>query len=900
MTIAQMAQNFADATGIIVDRTFSPPLVLGQAFFVSKSRVVTCAGCINNYTEAPWALAVNFPHPGLSMSVKSIALHPEFDRKEARINYLNQNVFTRQTYPVQFNDLATLLLTPDRKEPPPEDIVKLHKVLTIPFSREDVDVSGALKENELIEVVKKLVLANKAGLLTLYDELNIPLAYIQMAQGTIERTYFQSLLGEMAFAELIYRQTAKGFAFQSNYNLDWGDLGKINTPAIDLIEESSRRVQELLPLLDQLGGNKAVYQRVIEEFSGDAFSVEIQWLINNLWDALDGYISIDKLSERVGADTFTIAQAMRELSNSGVVSLINKTSPFHLGGKFGPPIISHTDFDINPGDSLKAFYLDPLSGAPCWKDGEFIGVASVLQSKNLLHSIPLDLRVPGALVLKNYKLIGVHNGAVQSKVAQSDRQLYQMMWIGALFDMRTKRLRSVSEEGEEESINPTSTNLSSLRVIGENEGKITVDKLAEKYTCPVCFATNTKLGNCFNCGAVIEEVPKVAKKEGFFITKFPVKAISDFQEKHNISDRNLFIGSGILGLLLVLAISSLFKPSSTNQTQTVLNSLPKEHKNSEVAVRLAVNEVGLKSKAPPGYWFEDTNALTSPLSSFGIFSDSGNQKVIFVVFNDLSPVHALDRFIQIPPFTDVTAPAADSGQKVVKVAEGSQILGEGDFHYYVHTYPVAGKGPNTILVGSFPIQNSSKSVLVLGQGLKDERYDYKSTLFLVDAMAEPLTTAANEKKKSALGLNKSETQGGIKYKSVETTAGGPNAESNISGEQNVSDNAEAGPQELIDQYCSNLQEKLSKKISQSHEVEEILNKPRKGKLKVVLDIDLGSEGHLRKIEITEPDSNQKLNDIFVKIVQSGAPYPSIPEAEGGVLSLRIVLNKAGEVKVEPR
>ena len=79
------------------------------------------------------------------------------------------------------------------------------------------------------------------------------------------------------------------------------------------------------------------------------------------------------------------------------------------------PIVSHTDFDINPGDALKAFYLDPMSGAPCWQDGDFGGVASVLQPKNLLHSIPISLRVPGALILKNYKLIGVHNGPVQIK-----------------------------------------------------------------------------------------------------------------------------------------------------------------------------------------------------------------------------------------------------------------------------------------------------------------------------------------------------------------------------------------------------------------------------------------------------------------------------------------------------
>ena len=39
MAIEKLIQNFADATGIILDHTLETPRILGQAFFVSKSRL---------------------------------------------------------------------------------------------------------------------------------------------------------------------------------------------------------------------------------------------------------------------------------------------------------------------------------------------------------------------------------------------------------------------------------------------------------------------------------------------------------------------------------------------------------------------------------------------------------------------------------------------------------------------------------------------------------------------------------------------------------------------------------------------------------------------------------------------------------------------------------------------
>ena len=59
------------------------------------------------------------------------------------------------------------------------------------------------------------------------------------------------------------------------------------------------------------------------------------------------------------------------------------------------------------------------------------------------------------------------------KAGQSaDRKLFQMMWIGALFDMGTKKLRAASEISEEEVQDTTGSKLSTLRVRGEEEDKV--------------------------------------------------------------------------------------------------------------------------------------------------------------------------------------------------------------------------------------------------------------------------------------------------------------------------------------------------------------------------------------------------------------------------------------------
>ena len=173
-----------------------------------------------------------------------------------------------------------------------------------------------------------------------------------------------------------------------------------------------------------------------------------------------------------------------------------------------------------------------------------------------------------------------------------------------------------------------------------------------------------------------------------------------------------------------------------------------EHESSEKAVKIAAQYAGFKATAIPGYWYEETSDVTKPNLSFGMNSEQGNQKVLFVVFDTTAPVDKLDSFVGLPPYTDVIR-LTPSDMKDAKLDENNQLLGTGNLHWFVARYarqePPQGEDSNAvILTGAFPSKKPGKSILVIGRGLTPGKaYDYKSTLWLCDQMSSDFTASGN-------------------------------------------------------------------------------------------------------------------------------------------------------------
>jgi hypothetical protein len=593
------------------------------------------------------------------------------------------------------------------------------------------------------------------------------------------------------------------------------------------------------------------------------------------------------MSERAGVDTYTVLLAIREMVNKAQVSMINRKTPFHANGSLGTPLISHTDFEVNAWDPLQSFFLDPLSGRPVWMQGNFFGVANALQPKNMLHTIAVPGAVPGALILKDYKLIGIHSGPHTPKAGQPlpPVKVYQMMWMGALLELQAKKKVGVEDgagTGEQQAI----AGLRSMAVETDETAKTPVqaDKL-EKYVCPNCYTTNTQVGPCFNCGTQIT-APEPEEEE---TTKVPpaTAALQKLQEKTNLNQKQLMIIGGVIVALLIVGLPMLFSgggggPAPDTNTSTSVSA----HPNSEKAMKLAVDNAGFKATAIPGYWYEDTTDLTKPQPSFGMWSEQSNQKIIFVIMDDMAPVRNLTNFVGLPPFCDVYRAEAI---ETVKQSDGTQVLGDGDFAWFLGRYnlqkPEKGIDTENILIGSFVSPIKGKSILVVGRALdRAKGYDYKTTLWLCDQMAADYTARGNIEKKKNAPANKGEKTEGSE---TETSTGTEGAT-----EKPVATD------EQLDAYVQTIQDAIQGKLKIPDDVQEELKKKHPAKIKAALKVGISDQdGKITKLEIKDQCDFESLTTALQKAVNECAPFKDPPRTKTGTLMVSVSYNK-DKLKVE--
>lgn len=869
----QLEYDFSNAIGVVLDTTVDPPKVLGQAFLVSKTRMVTNASSVFHYLEAPWALTVKFPFPDVSVRIKAVNLHNDFDKVQARALYLAQTgVPVENTHHVQMNDIAVLIMDPQPPDVPQDRIAELNRALSLPFSGEGVEASGNLRGTEFVQIINTALEAGREGLLTLFDSRNIPIAHIAIARGGILKVYHQQVMSsEMAFCELVYRQPASGFAFKPGLDINWGDVPDVQTPPDRLVWEAQRRATEIPKLLQQLGGPEARYQQVVQNFDPEAASEEIRWMVGPLWLSLDGYTSLDKLPRKVGVDTYTILIAIRELVNRGVASQINRISPFPCTGQMGNPLISHTDFEVHPWDPLQAFFLDPIAGKPTWMEGNFFGVANSLQPKNMLHTIAVPPEARGALILKDYKLIGLHIGAQELKPGQPAPPVkcYQFMWMGALLDLSTRKVRSPGEGEEEGGVGTLRSSLDAL----SDEAALEQEKSKVKIQCPTCFAVNADYGTCTTCGATIEAPPEEPEPSNKLMASKPVQELKKVQKQLKMTDKQaIAAGCGILAIPLILLTMCIPKapppPQATNTPPP--SQISRTKPSDKKAVQLAVDEAGFSATVPPMYNYTDTSDITSPTPSFGLESEQANQKILFIVYDDLAPLQSLDNFVGKPPFTEV-----DRADKESVVDSSEQILGAGKLKWILGRYTKPGSEESVqIMVASFAAVKPGKSILVVAQAFdpKKRAYNHKTTLFILDEIASELTAAENEKVVSSAPSNEK----------LPSAKGEDEDEDFDESENGKKSNTESTDEE-IDKFIADAQKVLQDAldlpdnlVEQADEYEAENHKPKKWKEGGLL-VGIDADGNVKRIELLSTDPKaEALNHTLEKAVQKVAKFENAP------------------------
>ncbi len=703
-------QALSDVTGFVVDRTVIPEKVIGQAWIISKSRMVILASSVANYADAPWALLVKFPYPDLTFSVKAISLHPEFNKRAARDFYLSQTTEITPQSPNFENDIATITIDAEIPDLSPEKMQELNRALSLPLTISAQDLSGGMREGETGNILQKAIMSGRNGVLSFYDERKVPFCRILIKSNKILKASFLNLQNEFAVCELMWRKPGGNFVLQSTSNLNWSGIPEIQMPTDQLASEASRRTQDIPRMIDALGGPNARYVRTKPNIDPNQINNQIRWVVERIWNNLDGALSISNLAEKLSVDTYTAIQALWEMKHLGLVG-IAEGDFYHRSGQLGAPLTPGHDVDLKFWDNLQGFYLDEVSTSPVLAQGNYFGSNQLLQLTKLLHTMPLPNAKYGAIVLRDGRLIGLHNGKFTANLPSPPPfPLSQMNWIGSLSDMSAKRMRA--HASAEENIEVEAEELPTM-VSGR--GTITGMKTRAVQAAVLESAGSKDTGEYPS-----QQMPQTTSNEPEFLQKFSKLQI-------------LGAGGGMFVIGLAMSFIAMMAPRPTAVVQpipvkkpAIASNQPKVPTGGE-ALKQGLKLASFRSETIPPFEFTDTSERTAPKLSFGMESEQHNQKIILVAWPNADVGSAVESNAKQPPFVELKplqGKVIQSGQSEVH-----------NFYWKAIRYLSKDDKETVALVGAFTSADPEKSILVVATPFKDSGdLDYKNTVNTIERM----------------------------------------------------------------------------------------------------------------------------------------------------------------------
>lgn len=825
-------QALSDVTGFIVDRTVVPEKLIGQAWIISKSRMVVLASSVANYADAPWALLVKFPYPDLTFSVKAISLHPEFNKRACRDFYLAQaNELTPQ--PPSFdNDIATITLDAEIPDLQPDRVQELVRALSLPLTISAQDLSGVMRAGETGNILQKAIVSGRNGVLNFYDERKVPFCRVLIKGGRILKATFQNLQNEFAVCELMWRKPGGNFVLQSADKLSWGAIPEIQMSTEQLANEASRRMGDLPRMLDALGGPNARYMRAKPNLDLNQVNAQIRWVVERIWQSLDGALPLTKMSERLAVDTYTAMQALWEMKHLGLVAQATGDQ-YHRSGQLGPPLTPGHDIDLKFWDNLQGFYLDELSTSPVIVQGNYFGSTHLLQLTQLLHTMSLPAAKYGAIVLKDGRLIGIHNGKFVAQLQNPPPfPLGQMQWIGSLSDMSAKRMRGHASELD-------AAELGTEELPNTLSGRGTITGMKARASMQTAALEG---------GATTGSHSPVSRQDGE--PGAAPTVVSDEPEILQKFSKIQILGAGggmfLIGLMMSLSAMMAPKPGATpaNSTGTGTGSTTKTTVAVPVgqkvptgaeAIRQGVIAANFKDTTIPPFAFADTSKDTAPKLSFGMESEQANQRIVFVVWPNPDVASSVESNSTQPPFT--TLKQAPQG-KVIET-------GTSDAHnfYWKATRYWNKEDKDTVaFVGAFPSTQTDKSILVVAWPFKGEGdLDYKNTV-------NTITRMFNENSATPTGGN------------------------------NSTEVAEATPQE-IDEY----RQKIGEMIKGAYKPP--IDSERANRCTYNFAVD--AQGNATKLELKYSSGMDEVDKAVQKAIISKSPFPAPPKTKSGLLSVQV-------------
>lgn len=755
MEIDKSWESIYDSVGFVVDRTLNPEKTLGSACLISQNRMLTTASAVFKYLESPWALAVNFPHPDLQHAIKSITLHPTFNTTEAHWCYLSQTGSPQDPIYLPENDMAVIEVEPRLRPLDPQLAAELNMKLAIQLPISDMDVSHGFKGEDMPSIIKRTLSIGQDGLLTVVDGRNIPIARLDIHGGKIRRATYKHLTNEAAVFELIFQKPAGSFLFQTTHSFVWPNVRNLDQSADALIGEAILRAEQVAPIIHALGGPEARYLAGKGQFDPNLVNPNLRWVAERLWPWLDGYMTIDKLTQRVGVDTYSIVQALQDMLNNHLIDIYRK-SPFVRSGQIGTALVPTVDMNIEVWDELNAFYLDPLSGRPIVDQGNFFGPSRLVDTNVLLHTVPVPPWGYGALVMKDNYLIGLYTGIYAGRPGHTPlpQKLYRSVWVAALQDIENIRKEPTPPSAEELAAEAQEKAAAAALI---QKAAAETEKVG-RYICANCHARNVEVGNCRSCGVDMEEAA---------LGEDPVEKLENARRLRESSQSKAAFKPGVLvlpvsivivGLVLFFVYGMLTTPKTTasqhnppavaqshngngaakvspqpNHNAGVIQEASTDQPiGSDVSMETLIAQSGLKSTPAADYSFEDTSFRTEPMPSFGMVSEGQNQKILFTVWGSNAPLQNLDSVAKQVPFANFQKVA---NLQNIQVARGQVNVGGKNMDWFVGRYPRKGGGHETAMVCAYKSPAGGKPIVVVARPYSSgQDLDYMKSLSAINNM----------------------------------------------------------------------------------------------------------------------------------------------------------------------
>lgn len=705
-----------DSLGLIWDRAARPARLLGQATLIAKNKIATPASAVFNYLEFPYALSIELPNPDLWYTAKAINLHPEFELNKAKTQYQIVSGSAIEAPYIYEHDLAIITLDPVIPELTQEQIVSINSQLSIKVNLPYQLFGGNFQTHDLFAAIRSSISSGKDGLLIFLDERNKPFARLEIKEGRILKVIYKNFVNEFAVFELACRRIPGSFIFQSPGSYEFPEWQDMSSPAESLLNEAARRAAELPQLVASLGGPDIRFVRNAETYDPALLHPSFHWVADRIWQSLDGYITVDKLSERMGADIYSIVRVVMELQRLGLIAPA-RHSPFSKSGRLGSPFGAEVDASL--WDQLKALYLDPLSKAPVTVAGNFLGTTRLLEQDTLIHTIPLPPEIHGAAILRAGKLLGLSAGPyIQPPGSQPlPLKASRMCWLGTMSELSLKPNKKLAEA------------MSHLEEQREEEALLA----ASGSKRPAIS------GSVHSSRRMQEDSTDGEDNQPKFSLTTHADMLTAKQKKIIFGGA---IGAFVLFILFILWPKAEIKAPQTTAPVAVSPTAGLE--NSPEAEQIAQN-YGFTSQIPSGYVFEDTSKVTGGLPSFGLISSLHNQRIICVVWNNQSPANNIEILTHKPPFTPYEN---EKIVKDIKVEEGESAIGNGTMPWFAgrYKYKKDDKEVKQIaLIGAFKLPGTEKCIVVIARPYTDsELLDYQTSLFVINSLGQSMIKTSGQ------------------------------------------------------------------------------------------------------------------------------------------------------------